>query len=262
MRLLAHNPVSKWTMGCLWLALMTGAGYSQPPSRAPQVPAPAQTSPAVAPPPTGTEQGTVIDGVVAVVNGDVILESDVDEERRFDNIQPYRGSSAEFSRDRAVQRLIDRTLILQQAALEPEETAISDTDLDRQLQTLRKDIPTCKQYQCETDDGWAKYLAANGFTVSEFRDRWRKRMALLRLIEVRFRGGIRISNDEIRDYYEKTMLPEYARQKVTAPKLETVSARIEEVLLQQQVGSLLRDWLKSLRAQGSVWVMHPGEVAP
>jgi hypothetical protein len=87
-------------------------------------------------------------------------------------------------------------------------------------------------------------------------------MALLRLIEVRFRGGIRISNDEIRDYYEKTMLPEYARQKVTAPKLETVSARIEEVLLQQQVGSLLRDWLKSLRAQGSVWVMHPGEVAP
>ena len=34
--------------------------------------------------------GVVLDRVVAVVNGDVILESDVDEERRFEEIQPYR----------------------------------------------------------------------------------------------------------------------------------------------------------------------------
>jgi peptidyl-prolyl cis-trans isomerase SurA len=87
-------------------------------------------------------------------------------------------------------------------------------------------------------------------------------MELLRLIEIRFRNGIGISDDEIRDYYEKTMLPEYARQKVTPPKLDTISKRIEEVLLQQRVGSLLRDWLQSLRAQGSVWILRPGEVAP
>ena len=38
----------------------------------------------------GPEQGVVLDRVVAVVNGDVILESDVDEERRFEEVQPYR----------------------------------------------------------------------------------------------------------------------------------------------------------------------------
>jgi parvulin-like peptidyl-prolyl isomerase len=204
----------------------------------------------------------VIDAVVAVVNGDVILESDVDEERRFEAIQPYRGALSEFSRDRAVQRLIDRTLILQQAALEPEDAAVTSQALDAQLKTLRKDIPECKQYNCETDAGWEKFLNTNGFTAKEFQERWRKRMELLRLIEVRFRNGIRISDEEIRNYYEKTMLPVYAKQKVTPPKLETISQRIEEVLLQQQVGNLLRDWLKSLRAQGNVWVMKPGEVAP
>ena len=88
------------------------------------------------------------------------------------------------------------------------------------------------------------------------------RMQLLRFIEVRFRNGIRISEDEIKEYYEKTMLPEYARQNVAPPKLETISKRIEEVLLQQQVSNLLRDWLKSLRAQGSVRIMNVGEVAP
>jgi peptidyl-prolyl cis-trans isomerase SurA len=85
---------------------------------------------------------------------------------------------------------------------------------------------------------------------------------LLRFIEVRFRNGIHISDDEIKDYYDKTMLPEYARQKVTPPKLETISTRIEEVLLQQQVSNLLRDWLKSLRAQGSVRIMSSDEVLP
>ena len=34
------------------------------------------------------------------------------------------------------------------------------------------------------------------------------------------------------------------------------------MLLQQQVGALLDDWLKSLRAQGSVRILTPGEVAP
>ena len=34
------------------------------------------------------EVGVVLDRLVAVVNGDVILESDVDEERRFEEIQP------------------------------------------------------------------------------------------------------------------------------------------------------------------------------
>jgi hypothetical protein len=229
---------------------------------APTLPTPpSATTPLVAPG-NGAERGILIDSVVAVVNGDVILESDVDEERRFEEIQPYRGSVSEFSRDRAVQRLIDRTLILQQAALEPEDAAVTTQALDTQLQTLRKDIPECKQYHCETDAGWADFLKAKGFTVKEFQDRWQKRMELLRLIEVRFRNGIRISDEEIKNYYDNTMLPEYAKQKVTPPKLETISPRIEEVLLQQQVGNLLRDWLRSLRAQGNVWVMKPGEVAP
>jgi hypothetical protein len=253
MRNLTQNPAMHWLERTFVVAMLVVSAGAQQPGVPPSIPltlAPDQA------------RGTEIDGVVAVVNGDVVLESDVEEERRFEAIQPYRDTTAGFSRDRAVQRLIDRTLILQQAKLEADRVAVSDEELDKQLQTLRKDIPACQQYHCETEDGWLKYLAANGFTQQEFRDRWRKRMELLRLIEVRFRSGIHISEDEIKEYYEKTMLPEYARRKVAPPELDTISKRIEEVLLQQQVGSLLRDWLQSLRAQGNVWIMRPGEVAP
>jgi peptidyl-prolyl cis-trans isomerase SurA len=264
MKVLAHNPALRRFRAILALQLASTVLLAQQ-GALPPSPPPAHspvTAPAQPVAPDGTEKGTVIDNVVAVVNGDVILESDVEEERRFESIQPYRGSLAEFSRDRAIQRLIDRTLILQQAALEPNGSMISDDELHRQIQTLRKDIPQCVQYHCETDAGWASFLADRGFSVQEFQERWLKRMQLLKLIEVRFRSGISITPDEIREYYEKTMLPEYTRQKVAPPQLDTISTRIGEVLLQQRVGNLLRDWLQSLRAQGSVWVMKPGEVAP
>lgn len=207
---------------------------------------------------TGAAQGVALDRVVAVVNGDVILESDVDEERRFEEIQPY-GRTDKFDRQRAIDRLVDRALILQQAALAPED-AVPDRDLDAQLVTLRKDIPACKQYHCETDAGWKTYIESHGFAVKDFREQWRKRMELLKFIEIRFRGGIQISNAEIESYYEQNMLPEYAKRNMAPPKLDTLSNRIEEVLLQRQVGALLEDWLKSLRAQGSVRMMRPGEV--
>jgi peptidyl-prolyl cis-trans isomerase SurA len=208
----------------------------------------------------GTGQGVLLDRLVAVVNGDVILESDVDEERRFEEIQPYR-SAEESTREKLIERLVNRALILQQAALQPED-AVPDKDLDAQLATVRKDIPACKQYHCETDAGWKKFLGDHGFTEEEFRERWLQRMQLLKFIEVRFRNGIRIKDDEIKAYYEKTMLPEYAKRNAPPPPLETVKRRIEEVLLQQEVGALLEDWLKSLRAQGSVRIMTVGEVAP
>ena len=253
MRSTGHNPMQRlcWLVLCASVSLAARGAMPQTAGKD----VPSQSAARAQQP-----QGVLLDRVIAVVNGDVILESDVDEERRYEEIQPYREAGT-FSRDKAIQRLIDRVLILQQAELQPEDK-VSDEELHSQLATLRKDIPACKQYNCESDPGWKKYLADHGFTVDEFDERWRQRMELLKFIEMRFRAGITISDDQVKTYYEKTMLPEYAQRNVTPPKLDTISKRIEEVLLQQQVSSLLQDWLKSLRAQGSVRIVSPGEVMP
>jgi hypothetical protein len=246
--------------GRVWAVSAQAAGVAQ--TVTPQSGA-VTAAPTQAPNPIGSVgQGVVLDRVVAVVNGDVILESDVDEERRFEEIQPYRRSEAELSREVMLERLIDRALILQQSESEPEDV-VTDQELNAELASLRRDIPDCKQqYHCETEDGWEKYLASHGFTVEEFRQRWLLRMRLLKFIEVRFRSGIKITNAEIKEFYDKKMVPEYEERKVAPPKVDTISKRIEEVLLQQEVGALLVDWLKSLRAQGSVTIMTPGEAAP
>jgi peptidyl-prolyl cis-trans isomerase SurA len=201
--------------------------------------------------------GEPVDRVVAIVNGDLILDSDVDRERRFAELLPYGEASGPYNRDEAIERLINRDLILQQTALQPgDEVTVQAAAAD--LDSLRKSIPTCAEFHCETKEGWDKFLASEGFTEESLTTLWQQRMEVLAFIELRFRMGIRILPAEIQDYYTKTMLPAYAKQHVKAPPVEVLSKRIQEVLLQQRVSKLLDDWLSSLRAQGNVVVLHPG----
>ena len=206
--------------------------------------------------------GERLDQVVAIVNGNLVLDSDVDEERRFEQFQPYLAPQGGYTRVRAIERLINRDLILQQATLQP-GAEVSDEDVTKQIGELRKEIPACQQFHCETEAGWKRYLAGRGFDEETFVLRWKQRMQVLAFVEARFRSGVNITPAEIKTYYEKTFLPEYARQGTPPPPaLETVSARVQGILLQQQVSALLQDWLRSLRAQGGVVVLHPGEEAP
>ena len=208
----------------------------------------------------GAGERVVLDRVVAVVNEDLILESDLDEETRMSAFQPFSDQTA-VTREQLIERLIDRDLILQQLLLRP-QTPITDAQVDGELAVLRKTIPECVLYDCETDAGWVKFVAAQGFTVAELRERWRQRMEVLRFVEARFRMGIRISQAEMDAYYTTTLVPAYAAEKVTPPEEAAIADRIQEILLQQQVNKLLDDWSTSLRAEGSVRIVKPGEELP
>lgn len=235
-----------------------------PPNTTPGVPPPttaATPAPVATPSMMPRVPGTQLDRVVAIVNDDLILDSDVNEELRLQAFDPYHTSSEKLSNTRAIERLINRTLILQQVKLQPEEGP-SDAAVNKQIDELRKDIPACSQYHCQTKQGWDRFLADNGFTEASFFARWKERMAVLSFIEDRFQMGINITPQQIQEYYDKTLLPEYQHQHATAPKLSAIREQVREVLLQQQISNLLRDWLTSLRAQGSVVVLHPGEEAP
>lgn len=205
-------------------------------------------------------QRVALDWVVAIVNGDLILESDVDAEARMAAFQPL-GERTVATREELIERLIDRDLILQQMRLQP-QPPIASTAVDAELAVLRKSIPECAKYDCGTDAGWEWFVAAQGFTVEELERRWEQRMEVLRFVEERFRMGIRISQAEIDAYYSATLVPAYRAEKAAAPPEATVADRIREILLQQQVDKLLDDWLTSLRAEGSVRIFKAGEDMP
>lgn len=208
----------------------------------------------------GTPQPVTLDRVVAIVNNDLILESDVEAEQRFEAFQPL-GSNKVPTRDDLINRLIDRALILQQIAMQP-EAPVTEAEVDAELMELRKTIPKCAAYHCEGNSGWQRFVQDQGLSLPELREHWKLRMEVLRFIEERFRMGIRITDQEIDDYYKKTLIPQYQQQNAKAPPENTIKDKIQEILLQQQVDKLLDDWLSTLRAQGSVRILKPGEEAP
>jgi peptidyl-prolyl cis-trans isomerase SurA len=200
------------------------------------------------------QKPVVLDHVVAVINGSVILDSDVQEDMRLAVLQPFSDPGRNTPK-RALQRLIDRALILQQMRTAEELTPPSPEEVQQRIQELRSLIPECAQYHCETDAGWQAFLKAKGLTEREVEAHWKQRMMILSFIQSRFGSGVRISPAEIADYYHKVLIPQL--QGKTPPLLQTVSSRIEEILLQQRVSSLLLEWLQSLKSEGSVSILDP-----
>jgi peptidyl-prolyl cis-trans isomerase SurA len=204
-----------------------------------------------------SQRPVVLDSVIAVINGDVLLKSDLQSEMEMGALQPLSLPPGKNYERRSAQRLVNRTLILQQMKNQGMAKAISDEEVQKDLDDLRKQLPACVQYQCQTDAGWAKFLSDHNLTVTEVNERWRQRMQILNFIDARFRAGVRISRPQIEEYYNKTFVPEFAKQKASPPTLASVSDRIEQILLQQYVNTLLQDWLKTLRDQGNVIILDP-----
>jgi hypothetical protein len=216
--------------------------------------APSQNPPAESP--------MVLDRVVAVVNNQAILASDVDEEMRLSVLDPGRAGLGKLTRTRALDQLIARALIQQQIRREDEHAASpSQAEVDARLAEIRKQLPACVHGDCGSDAGWRAFLAAHGLTAERVESYLRYRVEILRFIEQRFRQGIRISPEEIETYYRKTLLPQYA-QGEAIPSLDAVAPRIEEILLQQQVNALFSDWLRNLRKQGEIEVLDPSLESP
>jgi peptidyl-prolyl cis-trans isomerase SurA len=195
----------------------------------------------------------VLDHVVAVINGSVILESDVQEEMRYGVLQPFTVNPARNTPQRALQRLIDRALILQQMEAAQTATPPAPEEIQQRLKELRAVIPDCAQFHCNTEAGWQAFLKAHGLTEKEVDKHWKERMMILSFIQSRFGSGVRVTPQEIADYYHKTLVPQFHGQ--TPPPLATVSSRIQEILLQQRVSSLLLEWLQSLKSEGSVSIL-------
>lgn len=208
--------------------------------------------------PANTDHYVALDHVVAVIDGEVLLESDVQEEMRFAALEPFQPHAGRDTREDALRRLISRVLIVQQMRQQSQfNVKVSDSEVEKSLKDLRSHLPQCSKFKCDTEAGWKAFLATNELTNAEVVDHWKKRLTILDFINVRFRTGIRISHHDIEDYYNNSVVPAFTKQHESAPPLNDVSSRIQEVLLQQQVNGLLRDWLNSLREEGNVQIVDP-----
>ena len=153
----------------------------------------------------------MLDRVVAAVNDQTILASDVDDEIRLAVLDPGEAGLGVLTPQRALDQLISRALIQQQIRQEDAMAAEpAQAEVDARLAEIRNELPACIHQNCASDAGWKAFLAAHGLKPERVESYLRYRLQILRFIEMRFRQGIQISPDEIEKYYRETLLPQYA----------------------------------------------------
>ncbi len=189
-------------------------------------------------------QTIVTDRLLALVNRDVITESDVLWALTLDSDLPILELSAENRRG-MLERLIDQRLLLQEAEKiprhEPAEEEITDYinyELVAKFGTNEKFIERMKKV---------------GLEQVMLREIVRRRLEILKYVEFRFRSFVFIKPEEIEEYYKKTVIPEAARSGLGAPELtETLRTKIEKELSEIKVNSELDRFFDETRAQAQI----------
>lgn len=206
----------------------------------------------------GLGQAQVVDRMVAVVNKHVILESELDQAARVEFLLQDKPIDKLTQADRVavLERLIDRSLLDQQivnpAMLDP-----TMEELAAKIKEVRSDMP-----RAGTDEGWKAVLEGYGLTQQDFEEQLISQFRILRFIDLRFHGLVRVEKEAIAAYYQDRLLPEVRKRNVAEPKLSDVSDKIEKILAEQRIDDLLASWLKTLRAQAHIELMLPRAPLP
>jgi parvulin-like peptidyl-prolyl isomerase len=192
--------------------------------------------------------GQVVDRMVAVVNKRVILESELDQATRIEFLMDGKslGRIAQADRSATLDRLIDRVLLDQQMVhqemLEPTPEEVAE-----RMTELRAQLPGGA-----SDDGWRRLLNVYGLSEQDLAESVKAQIRILRFVDLRFRGLVRVDKNAIESYYNEKLLPQLRQQGAATPPLTEVSDKIESILAEQSIDEMTARWLDTLRAQAHI----------
>jgi len=144
----------------------------------------------------------LVERLVAIVNDDAITLSELDEA-----VAPYEKEIGKSSygqdeerqmllkaRQEILSRMIDQKLTDQETARLG--VLVDDTEVDRRIEQIKNE-------HSFTEEELKNALSGQGFTMEEYRKRIKEQMLSIKLINLEVKSKVAITEDEIREYYEK-----------------------------------------------------------
>ncbi|HXB21371.1 MAG TPA: SurA N-terminal domain-containing protein [Candidatus Solibacter sp.] len=203
-------------------------------------------------------EAEVVDRMVAVVNKQVILQSELEQAVRVEFL--LQGKPLDQLTDAEMRGVLDRLIdqsLLQQQIAQTDVLDPSPEELTSRLQEVRSQIPGA-----DADEKWRAMLAGYGVTEQDVGTQLISQIRVLRFIDLRFRGLVNADKTAVTTYYQEKLLPELRRQGAPVPPLDQVSSNIEKILVEQRINELLADWLQTLRTQSHIEKMSENGATP
>ncbi|HTP68379.1 MAG TPA: hypothetical protein VMJ35_05700 [Dongiaceae bacterium] len=178
----------------------------------------------------------VIDRIVARVDTDIILLSDVRELAQYQQLVDGKAQSdAEI-----LDRLIDQWIVRQEAkaALFP---VPSDDDVNRSLERLKRSFSSSEAFE--------ERKKQSGLSDDDVRRMLRSQLYLSNYLDSRFRASIQIDDKAIQEFYTNRVVSRAESRGHTPPTLDAARDFIQEALVQRAINEQADKWLKESRAR-------------
>lgn len=190
-----------------------------------------------------TSQEEPVDRVLAVVDQETILASDVEQVVALGLIERGPEESEEAFRRRALRELIEQKLRFH------EIDRYGFTELP--VQRVEEELAEIRQ-RFDGDEAWQARLAELGLEEDGVRALVARQLLVYTYIEERLGPRVFVGLADIREYYDTVLVPEMNRRDASVPPLEDVREQIREVLRQQRLNEELARWTDELRRDADI----------
>jgi parvulin-like peptidyl-prolyl isomerase len=186
--------------------------------------------------PASGQTARVVDRIVARIEGDIILQSQV---RELSGFQQLIDGHTE-SDDKLLEELIEQWVV------ETEATAShfpqpAESEIDREMARLRENLAKPENY--------ASRLNELGLSAAQVRQLLGRQIYVQRYVDYKFRPTVQVEPAAIDAYYQKELLPELAKNHQPAPERAAVDEQIREVLVQRGISDMTVKWLDDTKSR-------------
>jgi len=179
---------------------------------------------------------TVVDRIVARVENDIILQSDVQELKEYQQLVDGKSESESVILD----LLIDQWIVRSEANLSryPEPTEVA---IDQELSRVVKSFSPPAEFEARKKK--------SGLNDAEVRQIIAAQLYLSNYLDSRFRPSAQIDEKAIQDFYQNAVLPRAKARGQEPPSLDASRDIIQEALVQGDINQQADRWLKESRAR-------------
>lgn len=189
------------------------------------------------------DAGRLVDRIVAVVDDDPVLASEIDQAIGLGLAERREGESDDTLRRRVLDDIIAQRLRFHEVDSFG-FTAVPVAQIEAHYAEIRARFPDPASF--------AARLAELGLDESALRQLVARQLMVLTYVEERLGARVLVEIDDIRSYYQTTLREQMAAKNQPLPPIESVRESIRALIKEQRLNDEIARWTEDLRRRADV----------
>jgi parvulin-like peptidyl-prolyl isomerase len=193
------------------------------------------------------ESSRVVDRIVARIEGDIVLQSQLRELGAFQQLVEGHAESD----DRLLAELIEQWIV-ETEATDARFPQPAQSEVDREMARLLSQLGSSEAYAAKLKD--------QGLSAAQVRQLLTRQIFVERYMDYKFRPTVQIESADVENYYRSDFVPEFAKKNKSAPAppLSEVEGQIRELLTQREMSTMAAKWLDDTKSRLKIEIASPG----